>query len=392
MASGNANPQGRALIEGHSRGEETVHQRTRRGKRRRGWRCPCQKIQGLLGSVYGQLAALSLTLFGLLTALVALPASSPSRAALLVTLGVALALSLFATWLLTRPLRALSRSMAEVRQGGYRRPPAPSPAPVSAEVFGIERACREMIERFWRDGGEGSALARMQATLLHVSREIHPPLTALQARLDELSRRQGSLAPHAREAVLNAAVQNIDQVMHLAAGTEVLARLHSPGMETHPQAFALDALAKGIVQRFRPQAARFGVDLEVRAEPDLPMVNADHDLIAEGLTRLLEHCLRHCPAGTRVRILLQNAPEGVRTQVRQVEADLASEGLYAPPPAPPSKGSDGATGEALEVAIARRVAELHGGELAVTLAPGLPTSYGFTLRRAPNLNEGPFGP
>ena len=369
-----------------------MHQRARRGTQRRGWHCPCRKIQGLLGSVYGQLAALSLALFGLLAALVALPASAPSRAALLVTLGVALALSLLATWLLTRPLRALSRSMAEVRQGGYRRPPPPSPAPVSAEVFGIERACREMVERFWRDAGEGSALARMQATLLHVSREIHPPLTALQARLDELSRRQAPLAPHAREAVLNAAVQNIDQVMRLAAGTEVLARLHTPGMETRAQAFELDTLAQGIVQRFRPQAARLGVDLEVRAQADLPMVDADHDLVAEGLSRLLDYCLRHCPAGTRVRIVLQDAPEGVRAQVRQVEADLASESLYAPPSVPQAKGSDAATGEGLEIAIARRIAELHGGELAVTLAPGLPTSYGFTLPRAPTLNQGPFGP
>ena len=46
-----------------------MHQRARRGTQRRGWRCPCRKIQGLLGSVYGQLAALCVALFGVLGAL-----------------------------------------------------------------------------------------------------------------------------------------------------------------------------------------------------------------------------------------------------------------------------------------------------------------------------------
>ena len=369
-----------------------MHQRARRGTQRRGWHCPCRKIQGLLGSVYGQLAALCVALFGVLGSLVALPASPPSRATLLVALGAALAASLLVTWLLTRPLRSLSRAMAEIRQGGYRRPPPPSPAPASAEVFGIERACREMVERFWRDAGEGSALSRMQATLLHVSREIHPPLTAIQAGLGELSRRQAPLAPHARQAVLDAAVHHIEQVMRLAAGAEVLARLHTPGMETRSQPFELDTLAQGIVQRLRPQAGRLGVDLEVRAQADLPMVDADHDLVAEGLSRLLDHCLRHCPAGTRVRVVLQDTAEGVRAQVRRVEADLASESLYGPLAAPEPKPSDAAEGEGLEIAIARRIAELHGGELAVTVAPGLPAGYGFTLPRAPTLSQGPFGP
>lgn len=352
------------------------------GKQRRRWRCPCRAIRGLLGSVYGQIAGLLLALFGLLAGLVAVT-ESPQRPALWAGLSVALLVGVLAAWLLLRPLRSLLRSMNEVRESGYRTLPQPTPRPASAEVVGLERACREMAERVSREASaSGEVHARMQATLVRIAKELQDPLVAVQGGLLRLSGREGPLSGHARQAVLDAALHNAEAAIRLLAEAGELARLHAPATRPHPEAFALDTLAQGVVQRLRPQAGRLGVDLEVRAPSGLPLVNADHALVNEGLSRLVDHAVRHCPAGARVRVTLQDGPEGVRTQVRGIEVDLASEAVAAFPGATTGAGAAANPNEGLGVAIARRVAELHGGELTVAVAPGLHASYAFNLPRA----------
>ncbi|MCU0935833.1 MAG: HAMP domain-containing histidine kinase [Gammaproteobacteria bacterium] len=353
------------------------------GARKRRWRCPCTAIQGLLGTVYGQLAAVLLALFGALVALVAVPESVPSRGVLLVALGLALAIALLLAWLITVPLRGLLRSLSEARDSGYRRLPRPAPRPASAEVFGIQRACREMADRVLADAGaSGEAQARSQATLVQFFKELHDPLLAVQGEIHRLSGREGSLGSHARQAVLDAALHNVETAVRRVAEAGDLARLNAPDTRPRPESFALDALARGVVQRLRPQAGRRGVDVDVRAPSTLPLVSADHGLVEEGLARLVDHAVRYCPAGSRVRVTLQEGAEGVRTQVRRIEADLGSEAVAAPPGAGTVSSTAASADEGLGIAIARRVAELHGGALTVTVAPGLHASYAFTLPRA----------
>jgi signal transduction histidine kinase len=250
-------------------------------------------------------------------------------------------------------------------------------------VFALERACREMAERVAREAGaSGEAQARTQATLVRFFRELHDPLLAVQGQIHRLSGREGPLGGHARQAVLDAALHNVETAVRLVAEAGDLARLNAPDTRPRPESFALDTLAQGVVQRLRPQAGRLGVDLEVRAPSGLPLVNADHGLVNDGLTRLVDHAVRHCPAGARVRVTLQSAPDGVRTQVRGIEADLASEAVAAFPGTSTGRGAGASPAEGLGVAIARRVAELHGSELTVAVAPGLHSSYAFTLARA----------
>jgi len=362
-----------------------VHDGKGIGMHRRRWRCPCRAVRGLLGTIYGQLAAVLLTLFGAFAALVFVPGEAPTSAAVLTSVGVVLFLALMAGWLLTRPLRALLRSVTDLRESDYRQPlpPRPGPGPASAEVSGIERACREMAERVARGAGtRGQAEARVQALLAGMSREMQEPLVAVQTALLRLSGREGSLSGHARQAVLDSALRSTERALRLAGEADGLARLYAPAARPRSEPFALEALAQNVVQRLRPQAGRLGVDLEVRAPSGLPLVTADHDLVDEGLFRLVDHAVRHCPAGARVRVTLQEEGDGVRALVRGIEADLPSESRPGALGPTPGAGPAPTTGDGLALAIARRVVELHGGELKVAAAPGMHASYAFTLPRA----------
>lgn len=354
-------------------------------RQRRRWRCPCRAVAGLLGTLYGQLAALLLALSGALAVLVWVPRESLTGATVLTGLGLALLVALVAGWFLTRPLRALLRSVTDLRTSDYRRPlPAgPGPGPASAEVAGIERACREMAERIAREAATtGSAETRLRALLAWISRELQDPLVALHTALLRMSGAEGPLSAHARQAVLASALGSADRAIRLAGEVDGLARLYAPEARPHAEPFALGALAQGVVQRLRAHAGRLGVDLEVRVPVDLPLVVADHDLVDEGLSRLVDHAMRHCPTGARVRVVLQAEPEGVRALVRGIEADLPSEALPGTLGATAGAGAAPASGDGLALAIARRVVELHGVELKVAAAPGMPVGYAFILPRA----------
>jgi signal transduction histidine kinase len=357
-----------------------VREAKRAGGPRRRWRCPCRAIRGFLGTVFGQLAAALVGLSGVLVAVVLAATAAPERAALLAALALALAVALLAGWLLTRPLRALQAAVAQLREGGYGRPlAAPSlPGPASAEVAAIERACRELAERVAREArASGQAEARAQALLARTSRELQGPLVAVQSELRRLSGREGPLSDHARQAALAAALEGTEHALRLAGEADALARLLAPEVRVRPEPFALEVLARGIVQRLRPQAGRLGVDLDVGAPAGLPLVVADHDLVSEGLGRLVDHTVRHCPVGARVRVTLQGQGDRVRALVRGIEVDLPSSSLAQG--LPPVSGAGAPAADGLALAIVKRVVELHGGELEVSAMPGLQASYAFTL-------------
>lgn len=357
-------------------------------RRRRRWRCPCQAVRGFLGTLYGRLAVLLVVLFAGLAAAVSLTAEPPAVGALLVGLAVALAAGLVAAWILTRPLRGLLRSVTALREGDYRHALSSAPGPVSAEVAGVERVCRELLERVARGAAASAqADAHAQTLLARITRELQEPLVAIQAAVLRLAGREGPLSDHARQTVLDAALHGTDRAIRLAGETDGLARLYASATRPRAESFALTPLAQGVVERLRARAARLGVDLEVRAPSDLPLVTADHDLVDEGLFRLVDHAVRHCPAGARVRVTLQGEPGGVRTLVRGLESDLPSEGIAGPLGAGPGTLTAPTDDDALALLIARRVVELHGSELRAMAAPGMHATYAFTLPRTDSARD-----
>jgi signal transduction histidine kinase len=299
-----------------------------------------------------------------------------SLAGLLVTL----ALGVFTFRRLSLPLRRLATDM----NGYQRREPGSALAagtsgkrPAGDEVQALARAFGELRTRVEAHAErEHRQMADHREMLASVAHDLRTPLTALHGHLEALQ--QGSLqsgGPHAppRADVLQAALAQSRKVGRLSQQLFELAALQSgdPGLQR--ERFALDEVVSDAVQKFEVGHARPPVTLQ-GVPPGRMELDGDLQLIERALTNLIDNAVRHAPAQQPVRVSLRR--EGMQAEIviedsgPGLPSDLQerlAQGLSLREP--PIKRLSGGIG-GLGLAIAQRVAVLHGGSLRPLPAPG----------------------
>ncbi len=285
---------------------------------------------------------------------------------LLATLGI----GALAMRQITLPLRRLAGRMRDYGQvPSLGAAPAPGMAPrrggTGDEVGAIAQALDEMTLRIegqeLRERQQAEAHREMMASVAH---DLRTPLTALHGHLEALTSTE--LQPDRRERNLAAALAQSDKVRRLSQQLFELATLQSSHQVLHRERFRLDELVTDSVQKFALGVGPSPVTLS--GDPPGPLnLDGDLQLIERALTNLIDNAVRHAPGAAPVRISLRS--DGVQAQIlvedsgpglppeliRRLEQ---GQSLRDPPLRRPGGGIGG-----LGLAIAQRVAVLHGGSL-----------------------------
>ena len=291
-----------------------------------------------------------------------------------VGLLVTLLLGVFAFRRMTLPLHRLAERMRDYSVGAD--PSLASgramPATNADEVQAIGTAFDEMTQRLeaqaLREQRQGSAHREMMASVAH---DLRTPLTALHGHLEALAgNAAGPSERHAR--VLAAALAQSDKVRRLSQQLFELAALQSTDQVLHRERFRLDELVTDAVQKFELTDAAPPVTLGGAAPGSLEL-DGDLHLIERALTNLIDNAMRHAPGVEPVRVSLQRDGAEVQILIEDtgpgLPADLVhrleyGESLRDPPPRRSGGGIGG-----LGLAIAQRVAVLHGGSLRSLPSP-----------------------
>ena len=221
-------------------------------------------------------------------------------------------------------------------------------------------------------------------TMASVAHDLRTPLTALHGHLEALAGQgdaarpalTGSLGPDAtspdaaasirQQRILGAALAQSNKVRRLSQQLFELAALQSSGQVLHRERFRLDELVTDAVQKFELGHGMPPVKLDGEPPGHLEL-HGDLHLIERALTNLIDNALRHAPSATSVRvslrregtqaqILVEDGGPGLPTELlRRLEAGESVR-------EPPIKRAGGGIG-GLGLAIAQRVALLHGGSL-----------------------------
>lgn len=228
----------------------------------------------------------------------------------------------------------------------------------------------------WRQRMRIHALARLEKFrrefVADLSHEIKTPLTGILGAADLMDARDPLAAMVKKEAGrLNALVQQILDLARLEREGDVLRRGETD----------LADLVRETVTRLQPVARAAGTDLAVAASsaPSLRAV-CDPHLLERALANLVENAVRHSGSPT-VRVSCGREGPDVRLAVEDEgrgvppgEAERIFERFHRLDPARAAETG----GAGLGLAIVRRIARLHGGD--VVCEPVAPHGARFVLK------------
>jgi signal transduction histidine kinase len=290
---------------------------------------------------------------------------------LLVTLG----LGLFTFRRLSLPLHHLAQRLRDYSQRSATSKgtaTAPPMRPAGDEVQAIGAAFDDMKQRIESNAErEQRQVADHREMMASVAHDLRTPLTALHGHLEVLA---AEAAPEAtrRAAVLQAALAQSRKVGRLSQQLFELAALQSTQQVLHRERFSLDEVVTDAVQKFGFADALPAVMLH-GVPPGRLELDGDLQLIERALTNLIDNAVRHAPGscpvrvslrreGTQAEIVVEDGGPGLPGELHQ----RLDQGLSLRDP--PIKRSSGGIG-GLGLAIAQRVAVLHGGSLRPLPAP-----------------------
>ena len=244
------------------------------------------------------------------------------------------------------------------------------------ELGELGRAFDEMAGRLER-------LLRAERELLaNVSHELRTPLARLRVALELAA--EGDLERARR--YLGEIGQDLGELDRLVADVLEAARLDARGAGGWPVARApvdLAAVVHDAAARFREAHAGRALAVEVPAA--LPPVVGDAPLLRRLLAILLDNAAKYSEPPAPVALSAGAQDAGVFLEVRDqgigVEAaDLPH--LFTPFFRTDRSRARGTGGTGLGLALARRIAEAHGGTIEVESAPGAGTAFRVRLPAA----------
>jgi signal transduction histidine kinase/ligand-binding sensor domain-containing protein/DNA-binding response OmpR family regulator len=274
----------------------------------------------------------------------------------------------------------------------------------AARIWGVrQRARQRQLERMVE---ERTATIARQAEKLrelddlksqlfaNVSHELRTPLTLTLGPLqDALDGRFGPLREDLAEQI-DIALRNAQRLLGLVDQLLDVARLSAGRLRLRLRRGDVTAAVRQRVEAFLPLAERRGIELSLAAPASPVEAWFDEVQIEKVFDNLLGNALKFTPRGGRVEVAVADpGDDRVEVSVRDTGPGIPADQLeriferFYQVEATPERRWPGA---GIGLALARQLAELHGGTITVESTEGKGACFTVTLRRdSASLPAGP---
>ena len=274
--------------------------------------------------------------------------------------GIALFLSIFLSWLMSRWVAAPLDRMAEVSRavagGDYDQRLQPGGP---QEVRGLALTFNEMVERVQ------AGRKAQRDFVANVSHELKTPLTSIQgfaqAILDGTAQDHDS-QQHAAQVVFDEA----QRLHRLVEDLLELARMDAGQIDFHQDRVDIMVLLSAVVERLSVKAAEARVNV-INKVGQLPVMIGDGDRLAQVFMNLIDNAIKHTPEGGQVSLWGEYADGWISIHVEDSGSGIPEDELsriferfYQLDKARPG-GMDRGVG--LGLAITREIVRSHQGRM-----------------------------
>jgi two-component system sensor histidine kinase KdpD len=213
-----------------------------------------------------------------------------------------------------------------------------------------------------------------------LAHELKTPLTAIEAAADMLH--SGRVSPEQRDDLIDVVQQEAQRLRRLMGEAIHLARIEAKRFKLERQAASVDGLIQMAIEALGQRAASHPVRVEMGTH--MPTVLADPELIAELIKQLLDNALKYSAAGKPITISAEEENGLVTIGVldegqglTELEQGRVFDKFYRA-----RRDHAGVQGTGMGLAIAREIAEAHGGSVSVESQLGQGSRFTVTLPAA----------
>jgi len=268
-----------------------------------------------------------------------------------------LALSIGGGWMLGRHgLRPLAHMADQAREITAQTPEARVAIPhAGAELDDVAASFNRVLERL------NTALATQRRFMADASHELRTPVSIMRTAADVTLAQEHRDESEYREA-LTAVSQQTSRLARLVDDMLVLARADAGGYPMMPAEVDLDAVVDDCVRELASRAAVKSIRVTSRLQPI--SVTADEALLRRMFGNLLTNAVTYTPAGGAIDVTMAPRAGVVAIHIADtgpgIPADDRERVFERFVRLDPARGEGGA---GLGLAIARWVAEAHGGHV-----------------------------
>jgi signal transduction histidine kinase len=302
--------------------------------------------------------------------------------ATLAVFAVGMGLSIYLAFTLSRPLKELTTAARKVTAGDLSVRVKPEGGD---EIAGLSRTFNEMVERLRENrrleerlhfAERSTALGRLASAVAH---EIRNPLNLLNLSIDHVRQR---MAPEdaARRAEFDRILETMkSEISRLNRLVGDFLSFGKP-MRLDSRLCAVDEVLQEVASLVEHKARDQGIALTVHAEPGLPRIVVDPELLKTCFLNLMINAVDAMPGGGLLSISIHRETNGsgpeLVIEVKDTGRGMTPEevrGAFEP------YFSTKDTGLGLGLALTHKIVADHGGSISLESAPDRGTAARISL-------------
>ena len=295
-------------------------------------------------------------------------------------------LGLVLSWSLVRPIRRIETHLEGIAAGDFS---SHIEVPNRDELGALATNINRMNDELGRVYAELETASRHKSEFLaSMSHELRTPLNAVIG-FSQVLRQQMFGELNARQAqYVSDILESGQHLLSLINDILDLAKVEAGRMELQLTTFPLVVTLENSVAMLRERATRQGTALETEIDSTVELIEADERKVKQILFNLLSNAVKFTPEGGRVTLAARVVGDDVAISVRDtgVGISLADQARIFDEfeQLGPGRSQEG-TG--LGLPLTRRLAELHGGRIAVHSDVGAGSTFTVWLPlRQPGAN------
>lgn len=206
------------------------------------------------------------------------------------------------------------------------------------------------------------------AFIAQATHELRTPLTTIRLYAEEAIE-SGSEDGEIVEKALNVINSETRRLERIVGDMLCVAEIEAGSLSIHPDSIRTEQLFTELAEDYEAQAKSKSIEMVFDLPPKFPTINADRDRLGQALHNLIGNAIKYTPSGGRVEVRVEFADDNsMKFEVidNGIGIDESQqERIFDRFSRADDRRIAKVTGSGLGLALAREIARLHGGDVAV---------------------------